>query len=195
MGFRFSPVRTLLAALSLTGVVGVTLFIISQGRTNILANSLQTSQSAEGTATLSLPTLDGQTVALPEDAGQITVAYSIELGCGDCVLGAKTLARLQPDYAGRGVRFVAVATSPEVSFCCAVPVRLTAEALQPFLQAVGRNQLTWALDQRREFTDLYQIDAPNIVVAFDKQGHEMYREHLSSSDTELRAALDRLLAS
>src|SRR5258708_36547263 len=77
---------------------------------------------------LQLPTLDGQTIALPVGSGQITVAYSMALGCADCVPGAKTLARLQPDYAGRSVQFIAIASDP-----CA-----TAEGLQPFLQAVGK---------------------------------------------------------
>ena len=179
--FRFSPINTVLAGMALVSVLGVTLFVVSQTKNS----SPQTSQNADsGISSLSLPTLDSQTIALPGNTGQVTVAYSLALGCGDCVPGAKTLALLQPDYSGRNVRFIAIASDPGA----------TSENLQPFLQAVGKNQLTWALDKAQKFTYSYQISELNIVIVFDGQGHEIYRAHLSSSDTALRAVLDKLLA-
>jgi thiol-disulfide isomerase/thioredoxin len=124
-------------------------------------------------------------VSLLGNEGQITVLYTMGYWCGSCVPGAQTLARLQPEYAPRGVRFVAVDVTSNV----------VAADLAPFLQAVGDNQLTWAMDSAGQFVRAYQINSLDTALILDREGREIYRNFQSSSDTEIRAALDRLLAS
>src|SRR6266849_9715757 len=87
-------------------VMGVVLFIIvaRPGTSSVPVNaSDQVSGNVAGiAASMTLPTIDGQTVALPGNPGQITVLYTMGYWCSTCVSGAKTLAQLQPEYAKRG---------------------------------------------------------------------------------------------
>ncbi len=105
--------------------------------------------------------------------------------CSNCVPGAKTLARLQPEYAKRGVRFIAVDLTPKVK----------PSDLPPFLQAVGNNQITWAMDSSGRFGYLYQITSLDTAIILDGQGREVYRNHQGASDAEIRVALDKVLVS
>src|SRR5262249_38956727 len=160
-------------------VIGAALFILA----NRPGTSVAPGNAAGAAASLTLPTSDGQTIALPGDPGQITVLYTMGYWCATCVPGAKALAHLQGDYAKRGVRFIAVDMTPEVK----------ASDLPPFLQAVGDNHLTWALDSSGRFGNLYQITSLDTAIILDAQGREVYRNHLGASDSDLRAALDKLL--
>ncbi|MHB8624695.1 MAG: TlpA family protein disulfide reductase [Aggregatilineales bacterium] len=183
--------RTAIAiGLSLVGFVSLVLLIL--WGLNISASAPATSSDAAnnssvgsgGAAGITLPTVDGQTVALPGNPGQITVLYTMGYWCRTCISGARTLARLQPEYAKRNIRFIAVDVTPQVE----------ATDLPPFLQAVGDNQLTWAMDSSGRFTYLYQINSLDTAIVLDSQGREVYRNEQGSSDTEIRAALDKLLA-
>jgi hypothetical protein len=60
---------------------------------------------------------------------------------------------------------------------------------------VGNNQLTWAMDSSGRFGNLYQITSLDTAIILDAQGREVYRNQQGASDAELRAALDKLLAS
>jgi thiol-disulfide isomerase/thioredoxin len=177
--------RRIMVGLVLVGLIAVVLFIIVV-RPSAPSASSSAPGSASGNiaASITLPTLDRQTVSLPGNPGQITVLYTMGYWCSTCVPGAKTLARLQPEYAKRGVRFIAVDLTPEVK----------PGDLPPFLQAVGDNQLTWAMDSSGRFTYLYQINSLDTAIILDGQGREVYRNHQGASDIELRAALDKLLA-
>ena len=171
----------LLAGILLIGLVSAAILIVLQNKANAVPNNSQSPQNAA--ASISLSTVDGQTITLPGNPGQVTVVYTMGYWCSDCVPGAKTLARLQTEYAPRGVRFIAVDVSPQV----------TASNLQPFLQAVGDNHLTWAMDASGRFAYLYKIQALDTAIILDGQGQEVYRGGQSSSDTNIRAALDKLL--
>jgi hypothetical protein len=57
------------------------------------------------------------------------------------------------------------------------------------LQAVGNNQLTWAMDSSGRFSYLYQITSLDTAIILDAQGREVYRNHQGAFDTEIRAAL------
>ena len=171
----------LLAGIMLIGVVIAVVFVILQNRASAVPNNALSPQSAA--ASISLSTIDGQTVSLPGNPGQITVVYTMGYWCADCVPGAKTLTRLQTEYGSRGVRFIAVDVSPQV----------TATDLQPFVQVVGDNHLTWAMDASGRFAYLYKIQTLDTAILLDGQGQEVYRGGQSSSDTNLRAALDKLL--
>lgn len=171
----------LLAGILLIGLVSAAIFIVLQNRASAVPNNVLSSQNAA--ASVSLSTIDGQTVSLPGTPGQITVVYTMGYWCADCVPGAKTLARLQTQYGSRGVRFIAVDVSPQV----------TATDLQPFLQVVGDNHLTWAMDASGRFAYLYKIQTLDTAIILDGQGQEVYRGGQSSSDTNIRAALDKLL--
>ena len=179
--------RQMLVGLAVVSIVGVALFIII-ARPGASSVPVSVSSSASGyaagaVATITLPTLDGQTIALPGSRGQITVLYTMGYWCSTCISGAKTLAQLQPEYAQRGVRFIAVDLTPQVK----------ASDLPPFVQAVGTNQLTWAMDSSGRFTYLYQINSLDTALILDGQEREVYRNHQGASDTDLRAVLDKLL--
>jgi thiol-disulfide isomerase/thioredoxin len=97
--------RTMIGA-ALIGFVSLALVMV--WRLNIpsaASNTISSSSvnSIGAAATITLPTINGQTIALPGNSGQITVFYTMGYWCGNCVAGAKTLARLQPEYAKRGV--------------------------------------------------------------------------------------------
>jgi len=81
------------------------------------------------------------------------------------------------------VRFVSVDVSPQV----------TADDLQTLIEVVGDNHLTWAMDGSGRFTYLYKIQALDTALILDGQGQEVYRGAQSSSDSNIRAALDKLL--
>ncbi len=181
--------RRLIVGLVAVIVMGVALFIVV-ARPGTSSAPLNVANNASGNgagiaASITLPTLDGQTIALPGNPGQITVLYTMGYWCSTCIPGAKTLAQLQPEYAKRGVRFIAVDLTPQVK----------SSDLPPFLQAVGDNQLTWAMDSSGRFAYLYQINSLDTAIILDGQGREVYRNHQGASDAELRAALDKLLAS
>jgi thiol-disulfide isomerase/thioredoxin len=182
-----SPRKAVIGFL-LIGLVSIGAVVLMQ-RTGSTASPdtqrLRTIEEAASSVTLTLPTIDGGTVSLPGDTGEITVLYTMGYWCGSCVPGAQTLARLQPEYAPRGVRFIAVDVTTNV----------TAPDLTPFLQAVGQNQLTWAMDSTGQFVRAYQINSLDTAIILDRDGREVYRNFQSSSDTEIRAALDRVLAS
>jgi thiol-disulfide isomerase/thioredoxin len=181
--------RRVTVGLVLVGLIAVVLFIIAvhpgASNTPLSAPASVSGNAAGAAASMTLPTIDGQTIALPGNPGQITVLYTMGYWCSTCIPGAKALAQLQPDYARRGVRFVAVDLTPEVK----------PSDLPPFLQAVGNNQLTWAMDSSGRFAYLYQINSLDTAIILDGQGREVYRNHQGASDAELRAALDKLLAS
>lgn len=165
----------------LVGLISVIVLIVLQNRANAIPNSVQTAQ--EIAPAIQLPSIDGKTIDLPGTPGQVTVLYTMGYWCADCVPGAKTLARLQAEYAPRDVRFIAVDVSPKVQ----------AADLEPFITVVGDNHLTWVLDAAGRFTYLYGIQTLDTAIILDKQGLEVYRNPLSASDTTIRAALDKLL--
>lgn len=179
----------LLIGIALLTLVGVSQMRVSTGVTAATTNqaeaSLPTINQAADIISLTLPTLDGQSVAIPGTTGHVTVLYTMGYWCGNCVAGAQALARIQPEYATRGVRFIGVDVTTGVA----------ASDLQGFLQAVGENQLTWAMDTTGQFVTTYQITTLDIAIILDQQGHEVYRNLQGASDTNISAALDRLLAS
>ncbi|HLY28376.1 MAG TPA: TlpA disulfide reductase family protein [Aggregatilineales bacterium] len=176
-----SPRRLLL--ISLTGLVvlilvGGALFIVSQNGTK--------AQSGEMLApAITLPTFDHQNITLPAQSNQVTVLFTMGYWCSDCIAGAKTLAQLQGAYADRGVRFVAVDVTPNV----------TADDLPVFIDQIGSNQMEWAMDASGHFANLYAVNALDTAIVLDRQGYEVYRNHQGESDADIRATLDKLLAS
>jgi thiol-disulfide isomerase/thioredoxin len=168
--------------------MGVLQMKVSTGATVPTVNqeqSLPTINRAAASLSLTLPTLDGQSVAIPGNTGHVTVLYTMGYWCSSCVAGAQALAHIQPEYAARGVRFIGVD----------VTTGAAASDLQGFLQAVGNNQLTWAMDTTGQFVTTYQITTLDTAIILDRQGLEVYRNLQGASDTDIRAALDRLLAS
>src|SRR5258708_39057694 len=90
----------LLAGILLIGLVSAAILIVLQNKANAVPNNAPSPQNAA--ASINLSTIDGQTVTLPGNPGQITVVYTMGYWCSDCVPGAKTLARLQTEYVPRG---------------------------------------------------------------------------------------------
>lgn len=181
-------VGILLIGIAMLALVGVSQMKVSTGATAPIVNQaapLPTINQAAASLSLTLPTLDGQSIAIPGNTGHVTVLYTMGYWCGSCVTGAQTLARIQPEYAARDVRFIGVDVTTGVA----------ASDLQGFLQAVGNNQLTWAMDTTGQFVTTYQITTLDTAIILDQQGHEVYRNLQGASDTDIRAALDQLLAS
>jgi thiol-disulfide isomerase/thioredoxin len=181
-------VGILLIGAAILALVGISQMKVSTGATAPTINqggSLPTINQAAASISLTLPTIDGQMVALPGNTGQVSVLYVMGYWCGNCVAGAQALAHIQPEYAVRGVRFIGVDVTTGVA----------ASDLQGFLQAVGNNQLTWAMDTTGEFVTTYQITTLDTAIILDRQGREVYRQYQGASDTDIRTALDRLLAS
>src|SRR5258708_35364495 len=160
--------RRTMIGVALVGLVGLALVMLWRLNTPSAASNTSSSSSVNSVgaaAAITLTTINGQTIALPGNPGQITVLYTMGYWCSTCVSGAKTMAQLQPEYAKRGVRFIAIDLSPQVK----------SSDLPPFLQAVGDNQLTWAMDSSGRFTYLYQINSLDTAIILDGQGHEVYR--------------------
>jgi len=178
---RASPRRLLFVVIVVFIVLAATLFVaLRKGTDSSFA------QVGEKLApAMTLPTLDGQDITLPSQADQVTVLFTMGYWCNNCIPGAKTLARLQRVYAQHDVRFVAVDITPNV----------TPHELPTFLDAIGSNQLEWAMDASGHFSDLYGITALDTAIVLDRQGHEVYRNYQGESDSEIRVALDKLLAS
>ena len=184
--------RKMLVGIVLIGVAALALIGLSQMKigtgatapTINQASPLPTIKQAAASVSLTLPTIDGQTVALSGKTGHISVLYVMGYWCGNCVAGAQALAHIQPQFAARGVQFVGVDVTTGVA----------ASDLQGFLQAIGDNQLTWAMDTTGQFVTTYQITTLDIAIILDQQGREVYRNHQGASDTDIRAALDKLLA-
>jgi thiol-disulfide isomerase/thioredoxin len=175
--------RNTLVAL-VVGVLGIAVVVFLQMQAPLSTNTASVSQDMGKVApAITLSTSEGQTVELPGKPGQITVLYTMGYWCSTCVPGAQLLAKLQPAYARRGVRFIAVDVTHKVK----------AADLDIFLQAVGDNHLTWALDASGRFAYLYKIETLETTIVVDGQGHEVYRGYQTSSDTTLRTALDKLL--
>lgn len=174
---------------AILALVGVLQMKVSTGATALTINqaaaSLPTINQAAASLSLTLPTLDGQSIAIPGNTGHVTVLYTMGYWCGSCVTGAQTLARIQPEYAARDVRFIGVDVTTGV----------VASDLQGFLQAVGNNSLTWAMDTTGQFVTTYQITTLDTAIILDRQGHEVYRKSQGASDTDIRTALDTLAAS
>ncbi len=185
---RLKSKRNLVIVLAVVGILSLSVIILQRigldTSSSLATSGIQTIEEAASSVNITLPTLGGQTVSLPGNEGQLTVLYTMGYWCGTCVPGAQTLARLQPEYAPRGVRFIAVDVTTNV----------VAADLAPFLQAVGANHLTWAMDSTGQFVRAYQINSLDTAIILDREGYEVYRNFQSSSDTEIRAALDRLLA-
>src|SRR5262245_55036734 len=144
-----------LTALILIGVISAAIFFIVQNRATAVPVNSQSQQNAA--TSVSLPTIDGQTVTIPGNPGQITVVYTMGYWCANCVPGAKTVARLQTQYGSRGVQFIAVDVSPQV----------TTDDLQAFIEVVGDNHLTWAMDGSGRFTYLYKIQTLDTALILD----------------------------
>ncbi|MBI1280126.1 MAG: redoxin family protein [Anaerolineaceae bacterium] len=184
--------RKMLVGIVLIGLVALAFIGLSQLKmgtgatapTINQASTLPTINQAAASVSLTLPTIDGQTLALSGSTGHVSVLYVMGYWCGDCVAGAQALAHIQPQYAAQGVQFVGVDVTTGVA----------TSDLQGFLQAVGENHLTWAMDTTGQFVTTYQINTLDTAIILDQEGREVYRNLQGASDTDIRAALDKLLA-
>jgi peroxiredoxin len=148
-------------------------------------SQIDSSQTTGGTPipAVTLPTLDGQEVNLLEDRGKVTILFAMSYWCTTCVPEAQALARLFDEYEEQGVRIVVIDLDPEVS----------PDLLQPFIDEVGENRLTWAFDPDAEFMRRYNVRALDTTIIVNADGYEVYRDIRPTPYETLRENILRLL--
>lgn len=168
-------------------VVGV--FILSFVAALLLVNSftgldaLSNPITAGETAPfVTLVSLTGDTVTVPDMDRRATVMFSMAYWCGTCVPEARALRQLQDEY-GDGLRIVLVDIDPSSS----------PQQLQPFIQAVGSNSMTWTFDSDGNFSRTYGVRVLDTTIILDGDGREVYRDAYPTAYETLRDELERII--
>lgn len=136
----------------------------------------------ETAPSVTLASLTGETVTVPDTDRQATVIFSMAYWCGTCVPEARALARLKDEY-GDVLRVVLVDIDPSSS----------PQQLQPFIQAVGSNNMTWTFDSDGNFSRTYGVRALDTTIILDGGGREIYRDAYPTPYEMLRGELESVI--
>jgi len=132
---------------------------------------------------VSLVSLDGSLVTVPDTNRQATVLFAMAYWCGRCIPEAQALARLEREYGG-ALRVVVVDVDPSS----------TPDIIQDFIDITGENNLTWAFDRDGSFSRSYGIRALDTTIIVDRNGREVYRDGYPSSYEVLRSQLEEIIS-
>jgi thiol-disulfide isomerase/thioredoxin len=160
-------------------VLGVAAYLVM---TSISGVGRSASPAGEVAPTVSLISLDGSAVTVPDSSRQATILFSMAYWCGSCIPEGRALARLGREY-GDTVRIVAVDIDPSS----------TPELLQDWIDYVGENNLTWTFDSDGNFMRRYGIRALDTTIILDGQGREVYRDAYPTTYEVLHSQLEGIV--
>lgn len=134
---------------------------------------------------VSLITIDGQSINLRDDRGQVTIFFVMSYWCTTCVPEAQALARLHDQYESQGLKVVVIDLDP-----CGEP-----DLLRLFIDEVGANRLIWAMDPESVFMQHYNVQALDTTIIVNQDGYEVYCDFTSTSYADLESLILPLLRS
>ncbi|RMF82757.1 MAG: hypothetical protein D6737_00845 [Chloroflexi bacterium] len=132
----------------------------------------------------SLPTTNGTPAHFPDDFGEVTVLLAATVGCPSCAAEGNFLSQLMTEYEGRGLRVFIVDILPGSSL----------EFLRMWVNVSGTENLTWALDEDRHFSDTFNIQLLDTTIVYDASGQQVFRDEWVTSEETLRTAVERAFA-
>lgn len=142
-----------------------------------------TSAPALGTAAaVTLRTVEGATVVVPTP-GKTTVLFFMAAWCMPCVDVARMLAKVEMDYAGRGLGVVAIDVDPGD----------TVDELSRFRSLAGNPRYAWVLEGGQQAARRYGIRSLDATLVISGSGELLFRSESRPNESDLRRAIQRVL--
>jgi hypothetical protein len=109
--------------------------------------------------------LGSGTFRLSELRGSFVLLIPTVVGCGDCILTLQEIAKVYPDYRGRGLKVLMLNLYPDD-----VP-----ESWQEYVGLVGEPEFLWGVVDSIDFVIQYNITNPGTLLLVDREGKLVFR--------------------
>jgi len=130
-------------------------------------------------ASVSVRTVDGRTVTLPDPQGHPTAVFFMAAWCLPCARGAAMLDELYKQYRDKGFQVLAVD----------VDAGETPQELARFRQLAGNPGYFWAIDEGQRATNAYRVRSLDATIVINAQGFVVFRSESLPDEGALRQAV------
>ena len=128
-------------------------------------------------ASVSVRTVDGRTVTLPDPQGHPMVVFFMAAWCLPCARVAATLDELYKQYRDKGFQVLAVDADE------------TPQELARFRQLAGNPGYFWAIDEGQRATNAYRVRSLDATIVINAQGLVVFRSESVPDEGALRQAV------
>lgn len=129
-------------------------------------------------------TLDGREFTLAEHRGEVVAINFMVPGCPSCVAMLPSLARLQEEYASRGVQVLVLNVDP---------FSYTDRQLLAYKRYIGGGDELWANDLEQAVARSFAVRVIGSTYIIDPQGRLAYWTAGAIPDDILKAEIDKVL--
>ncbi len=133
-------------------------------------------------ASVTLRTVEGQSVVLPDPNRRPTALFFMASWCLPCVRGAAMLGDLYKQYKDKGFQVVVID----------VDTGDTPQDLARFRELAGNPAYFWAIDEGQRATSAYRVRALDATVVIDGRGFVVFRSESLPPEDALRRAVASL---
>ncbi len=130
-------------------------------------------------ASVSVRTVDGHTLTLPDPQGHPTAVFFMAAWCLSCARVAATLDELYKQYRDKGFQVLAVDVDADE----------TPQDLARFRQLAGNPGYFWAIDDGQHATNAYRVRSLDATIVMNAQGFVVFRSESVPDEGALRRAV------